>query len=71
MKYKNNDFCSGIELSEQFYDDSINPFSKEWSSLEYYNYERGFDMNDMKCRCLNQNLISEKDFCEICNAYIY
>lgn len=71
MKYKNNDFCSGNKLFKQFIEDPINPFCKEWSSLEYYNYERGLNMNEIKCRCLNQNFITEENFCEICNAYIY
>ena len=71
MKHKNNDFCSGNILTEQLIEDSINTFGNEWTTLEYYNDVRGFEKNEIKCRCLNQNLITEADFCELCNAHIY
>lgn len=70
MNYKDNDFCAEEEVSEQSIEYEINPFCRERSPIEYYNWERGLKNQVRKCRCTNEDLLSN-DFCEICNAYIY
>ena len=70
MISKDNEFCAGEEGSEQNNENTNNPFCKELSPIEYYNYERGLDNSIRKCRCTNQELLVN-DFCEICNAYVF
>lgn len=71
MKYEDNDFCSEEEESEQPNYELENPFCKERSPIEFYNFQRNFKQNEIKCRCSNQDLVAGDDFCEQCNMYIY
>ncbi len=71
MKNKGNDFCSEVEKSEQTICDLENPFCKERSPIEYYNFQRSFQQDEIKCRCSNQDLVTGDDFCEQCNMFIY
>lgn len=71
MMSKGNDFCSEEEKSEQTISVLENPFCKERSPVEYYNFERNFKKNEIKCRCSNQDLVTGGDFCEQCSMHIY
>lgn len=70
MYNKDSNFCSEEDYAEQLNCEKINPFCKERSSIDYYNWERGYNENEIKCRCMNQDHVSVEDFCEICVAYI-
>jgi hypothetical protein len=70
MNCKDSDFHSEEEESEKSNGDTINPFCKERSPIEYYNWERDLKEQERKCRCTNEDLLSD-DFCEKCNSYIY
>ena len=66
MNYKDNKYLDIYKENSS----NLN-FDKEFSPFDYYNKFFNEKVNWHYCICTNQELVSNDEYCEICNGKIY